>query len=276
MSDKPSSNEQLENIKRAGSEVIADMKSRNLLLPAIVIAVAIVAALIVLPNKSAPVTQDVATQIPVHSTPVSTEKAIEITLITPTAVGEKTPLTSSSNPFEGDKNYSCKTISSGTPKVLQCEVSGMSVRVVCPKDATGEPCTSGSSSGATGGTGSTSGTSTGGSTGGGSIPGVTTPDSPVVYYVYVVKVTLDGKTFNKVEPGTVLPRTGTTIVSFVSVTDSRTRAGFTAAAGSTVTGVSTTSNGLDFVLKKNQSATITDSLGAVHTLKLISISKVKL
>lgn len=274
MSDKPSSNEQLENIKRGASELVEDMRSRNLLLPAIALVVAIVAALIVLPDKSEPTSAPIATPTPVQTQNVSDEKVIEITLITPTSVGEKTPLTSSSNPFIGNGDYTCKTISSGDPKVLECEVSDMQVRVVCPAEATGPPCAPAHGSGASGGGGSTSSSGSGDSSGG-STGSTTIPTTPIKIYVYKVTVTLDGTTYRNVEQGQVLPRTGTTIVTFGGVSEGASRAAFTAATGSTVTGVPVDSSGLKFVLKTNQTATITDPLAEVHKLKLVRISKVE-
>jgi hypothetical protein len=273
MSDKPSNNEQLDNIKRHAGELVDDMRSRNLLLPAIVLVVAIVAALIVLPDKTEPTTQPIATPTPTRATPVAADNVIEITLITPTAIGEKTPLTSSSNPFAGDGDYTCKTISSGDPKVLNCEVSGLQVRVVCPEDSSGPPCSPASDSGGAtgGGTGAAGGDTSGGSTGSSGAP-----TSPVAIYVYKATVTLDGKTYRNLEQGAAIPGgTNGTIVTFDGVNDTATRASFAAAAGSTVTGVPVDSSGLKFILKQNQTATITDSFAEVHRLKLVRLSKVK-
>ncbi len=272
MSDKSSSNEQLENVKRHASELVADMRSRNLLLPAIVLVVAIVAAMIVLPDKSEPTLQSTAQPV-VNTQPASVENPIEITLITPTAVGDGAPLTSSSNPFAGSSDYTCTTVSSGPPRVLECEVSDLKVRVTCPETATGPPCESSSGGGATGGGSSGSSGSAGGGSGSGGSGGNSTP---VVVYVYKATVVYDGKTYKDIEQGDKIPpKSSNALVSLMGVNDTGSRAMFELVEGATVTGVTADETGKTFVLKPGQTATITDEFGDAHKLKLTKISKVK-
>ncbi|MFT4050379.1 MAG: hypothetical protein QM648_11180 [Solirubrobacterales bacterium] len=277
MSDQPNSNDQLNSAKRAVQDVIADMKSRNLLLPAIVLVVALVAAMIVLPKKSEPVDASAPAPIATPTTKASTgPKTIEITLVTPNAIGESGPLTSSRNPFEGDASYTCTVVSSGDPKVLSCQVADLKVRVTCPQDADGEPCgDGGGSSGATGGSGgggSTSSTTTTVTTGGGG-----TGSTPVTIYAYQTNVQLDGKNFKGLEQGESVPSKSDPVATFDGVDEKATRASFMAAAGSTVTGATVDKEtGRSFTMKVGQTVKITESDGTtVHKLKLTKISKVK-
>lgn len=274
MSDKGSSNEQLEAIKRHASELIEDMRMRKLLLPAVVLLAAIVAAIVVLPKKGEPVTAPVAaTPPPAQTAPVKQTEPIEISLIKPSSVGDGPELTSSSNPFLGTGDYTCSTISNGEPKVLSCEISGLKVRVVCPPDAADPPCGKGQSgaSGEAGASGESGGSS--GSTGGGE----TTPKkTPVKTYEYRVSVLFDNKSIKNLRPGDKIPSDSQPYVTFRGVNDSATRAVFRAASGSTVTGVTVDKTGLEFVLSKDKSATITTLTGETHTLKLTGIKKVKL
>lgn len=272
MSDKQSSNEQLETVKRHLGELIDDMRTRKLLLPAGVLLVAIVAAIIMLPNKSEPVVPPTAATPPIQTKQVKQEQAIEISLVKPSAVGSGPELTSSSNPFLGTSSYDCTTISSGTPKVLSCEISGLKVRVTCPADAADPPCAK--PEGSTGGGGSTEDTGSGstGSTGGTSEPKKT----PVKVYEYRVSVLFDNKSIKSVRPNEDIPSPSQPYVIYTGVNDSASRASFKAASGSSVTGVTVDRTGLVFVLKEDQTATITTISGEVHKLKLTAISKVKL
>lgn len=272
MSDKPSSNDRLDSVKRNVSELIADMRSRKLLLPAIVLVVAIVAAMIVLPDKTESTIESTAPPV-VNTKPASVENPIEITLITPTAVGDGAPLASSSNPFAGGGAYSCKTVSSGPPRVLECEVTDLKVRVTCPETATGAPCESSSSGGATGGGSSGSTGSAGGGSGGSGDSGGNS--TPVVVYVYQATVVYDGKTYKNVEQGDKIPSSSQAVVTFMGVNDSGSRALFENAEGVTVTGVTADKSGTSFVLKPGQTATLADGSGDSHKLKLTKISKVK-
>lgn len=276
MSDKQGNNEQLESAKRFVGDLVADMKSRNLLLPAIALFVAIVAAMVVLPKKSSDVAVTPPAAPVVQKPAVEPEKAIQIALITPTAMGEAEPLTSSSNPFLGTSSYSCTTVSSGEPKVLSCEVSDLKVRVVCPPKATDPPCGKKQGAGEAGASGEAGGA--GGSTGGTGGETITTKGNgkdPVIVYVYRVTVQLDGKTYKNLDQGDPVPSKDNVIATFVNVNGSAKRAGFKVPEGSIVTGVTLDETGLAFPLNPGQTAKITDPTGDTHKLKLISISKAR-
>lgn len=289
MSDKPSNSEQIENVKRQAGEIVADMKTRNLLLPAIVLAVAIVAALVILPKKSEPVVDAGPPPQPVPAQPVTTKQAIEISLVTPSAIGDDDVLTSSSNPFIGTDDYSCKTISSGKPRVLECMISDLKVRVTCPIEAEGPPCGAPASSEGGGGTGEAGGDTSGGGdtgqptdqgqTGGTGLPFPTiptTPTTPVVVYEPRATLRLDEKTHKDVKLGTVLPSKTSPVVTLTGVNEKLTEATFKVPRGSTVTGVTVDKTGLVFRMKPGKTiATITAVNAEVHTLRLDSLKKVR-
>lgn len=277
MSDKPSSNEQLDAIKRGAGELVADLRSRGLLLPAVVLLVAIVAAMIVLPSKSEPPAPSAA---PVPSAPTrtvaNTAPTIEITLITPSAIGDSGALDSSRNPFLGRDDYTCKTITNGdenNPRVLECEIGGIQTRVICPLEANEAPCGS-SQSAAGGASGSTGEAPASGGDGTGATTGTGGGDT-VKVFTYEVTVVYDGKTYKNIEVGDPIPSKDKKVVTFAGVNETATRAAFMAESGSTVTGVTVDKTGLQFAMKKGQTATITDPSAESHKLKLTKIAKVE-
>ncbi len=281
MSDKPSSNEQLDAAKRYVSEVVEDMRMRNLLLPAIALLVAIVAAIFVLPNRSEPVVDTAPpTPAPAQTQPVAnqTPEPIEITLVTPTAIGSSGPLDASRNPFMGNSNYDCSTVSSGPPRVLDCQVSDLRVRVFCPISASEPPCGSGTQA-AEGGTGSTGAGGAGGATeqtGGG---GGDDSSDDVKIYVYQATVRLDGKTHRRLDLGDAVPPTGATVVTFERVSTNGKTAYFKLPTGSSARPaggyVIETKDASIIQLTKGRSARITDTAGEVHTLRLESLTRKK-
>lgn len=285
MNEKPSTSEQLETIKRHVQDVVEDMRSRNLLLPAIALIVAIVAALVVLPKKSEPVTEAVAP--PPITQQASEERPIEILLVKPSAVGDDDVLTSSSNPFIGESDYTCKTISSGDPRILSCKIADLTVRVTCPMDADSPPC--GSGEGASGEAGATGETAGGEAPGGGGLPGtqiVETPDpapttpppaqkNPVVVYEYKTNLRYDGRAYNYVPAGTPLPTQKAPVVTLVKVDGKAKQATFKVELGSAVSGPKLDVRNQTFVLKTGRSAKITELSQAVHTLQLVAVKKVR-
>lgn len=273
MSDKPSTNEQLDSAKRYAAEIVEDMRSKNLLLPAIVIVVAIVVAMVLLPNRDTAVL-DATPIAPVPTKPIAnqTPEPMEITLIKPDAIGDNGPLSDSRNPFRGTGSYTCKTVRTGPPKVLDCLTSGLEVRVFCPLDLTEPPCGDPETTAAGEATGSTG-------AGGGSTPETGGGGAPVEITVYRATVRLDGRTYRNLDQGDNVPPSGTTVAKFETVSKDGKTASFRLAEGSTARSGGSytieTKNPLMIELKKGRSATITDAAGKVHTLKLQEIRRTK-
>jgi hypothetical protein len=283
------SSEQLDAVKRQFGDLIAELRARNLLLPAAALLVAIVAAMVVLPKSSDTPVPPLTATAPVSKLP-KIEPVAQISLVEPGDVGSGEPLSASENPFVGETGYVCQTVSKGPPKVLNCEVGGLKVRVSCPPDASDPPCVP-AKSGGTGEAGAAGGptsatTAPGGPTG---IPQL--PELPVgggggggdngsdtggdtKGTSYVVTVSLDGKTTKDVVAGDELPKGSAPLVVYAGTNDSHNKAGFVASDGVVVSGVPTDTNFGSFLLKKGQSATLTDAKGIAHKLTLKSISKV--
>lgn len=231
--------------------------------------------MVVLPKKSSDVAISPPTAPVVQKPAVEPAKAIQIALITPTAMGEAEPLTSSSNPFIGSSGYNCTTVSSGEPKILSCEVSDLKVRVVCPPKATDPPCGKPSSGAGAGASGSAGGGASE-STGTPAMPSLPTGGKdPVVVYVFRVNVEYDGKTYKNVDQGDPIPSKESPVAIFNGINDKASRASFKVQQGSIVTGATLDKSGLIFALNKGQTAKITDPSGDTHKLKLLQISKAR-
>jgi hypothetical protein len=151
------------------------------------------------------------------------------------------------------------------------------VRVICPVGEGSGICAS-AAGGATGGTGSGGGGASGGTGGSdGSTGGTGTPKKEKAAppsYVYVVKVTLDGKTYKQVVSGDGLPNNSDPLVIYAGDSGGK-KAIFLPGDGIGVSGVTADPDLGSFELAKGESATLTDTAGATHKLTLKSISKVK-
>lgn len=277
MSDSPEKkNDQLADLKRRGSEIVDDLRARKLLLPVIVLAVAIAAAVVVLPQKSsdvAPPSTSPSASIP--QGPTGADNVANVALIDLGELPSGQPLADSVNPFKQGGGYDCTTVSN-SPKVLECVVGGLKLQVQCIGGQAKEPpCTpeksSGGASGSTGSAGGGSGStqSTGGTD--------TTPTTPTIPNTpsYTINVQFDGRSQSKLKPGAGIPSSGNPTVVFRDVMSDGKAARFQVPEGSIVTGVTVDASGLNFALEKNDTATITDRSGNVHKLKLTSITKVK-
>ncbi len=278
----------MDQIRRAVGDVIADLHARRLAIPAGVMLVAIIAAVFVLPKSSSPPPPQPVT------TPVADGEAIErpaqvsLKLVGVSSLEDDVALTDSSNPFYGTDAAKCSQINSGEPKKFSCMIGDLLVRVTCPPagpevEAAGICATK--SSGASGSTGASAETgapmgtetpSSGGDTGGGNGGGQSEPQqNPTeTESFYVIQATIDDTTFSNVEAGAPLPDTKTILVTYAGTNSKNTKAIFIAGDGVSVAGVPVDESLGTFELEKGKSATLTDPSGVTHSLKLDKISKV--
>jgi hypothetical protein len=272
MSDRDM-NKQFDAIKREVTNTLADMHARKLAIPAGALLLAIVAAMVMLPKGSTPVTPPPVAAAPplTKTTPVA-----QISLVPATTIDGDAPLTTSSDPFSGSGGYDCKKIGSN-PDTYNCKVADLMLRVVCTAEANSAPCAP--TEGSTGSTGATSGGDSGTSGGsGGSTEstggnGKSKSKSKSSSY-YVVDVSIDGSTKKDVVAGDTLPKSSDPLVVYAGTNDAHTKGIFIAGDGVTVTGVVVDQTFGSFALKKGQTATLTDATGAAHKITLKSIDKV--
>lgn len=266
-------NKQFDALKRRFTDLVADLHARKLAIPAAALLAAIVAAVVLLPKSpAAPPAPPQAATPPVVDKKL--QQVAQISMIKPTPMGDDIPLASSSDPFTGSTGYDCQTVSSD-PKTVDCDVSGITIRVICGKEDSSPACTTGSGGGSSGSAGAGSGS---GSTGdsGTSDGGTGTPSQPTesetVYYALVARIKLDGKEYKDVFPETVLPRSSSPLVAYLNANLKDKVATFIAAEGVSMTGVAIDPIFGAFVLEVGQSATLTDSDGKNHKITLSKIS----
>lgn len=274
-----SGNMNLDQIRRAASDLVAELHARKLAIPAAVLLVAIVAAAIVLPKSATPTPPEPVTSA---STPETIEQPAQVSLklVGVTPLDNDIPLANSSDPFVGKDSADCTRVGSGEPKQFDCRIGDLVVRVMCPVTTEGDPgvgicaeksgSTSATGSSGGGGGGSESGSTESTGDGGSGEKKKSTPKSSY----YVANVEIDGKTFTNVVAGDPLPNTTNTLVTYAGTNDSNTRGIFLAGDKVTVTGVAVDDELGSFELAKGKSATLTDETGAVHTMTLKSLKKV--
>lgn len=274
-----SGNMNMDQIRRAASDLVAELHARKLAIPAAVLLVAIVAAAIVLPKSITPPPPEPVTSA---ATPEVIEQPAQVSLklVGVTPLDNDIPLANSSDPFVGTDSADCTRVGSGEPKQFDCRIGDLVVRVMCPPTEEGDPgvgicaeksgSTSATGSSGGGGSGSESGSTEKTGDGGSGEKKKSTPKSSY----YVATVELDGKTFSNVVAGDPLPNTTNTLVTYAGTNDSNTRGIFLAGDKVTVTGVAVDDELGSFELAKGKSATLTDETGAVHTMTLKSLKKV--
>ncbi|MBJ7457868.1 MAG: hypothetical protein JHD02_01640 [Thermoleophilaceae bacterium] len=274
-------NKQIDALKRGAMDVARDMHARKLAIPAAALLVAIVAAVMVLPKASTPTPPPPTADLPAPEQKVV--RVAQVSLIEGSSLGEEVPLANSEDPFAGSGDgYDCTRVGSSEPKVYDCKVADLKVRIICTAEAGSGPCSetegaTGSASGSTDKTGesggSTSGTGeSGGGKSGGGDSGGNSGGSKTVYYT--VTVSLDGTTKKNVVAGDELPESDGALVVYAGTNDAHDKAVFIASDGVVPSGVPVDATFGSFTLKKGETATLTDVNGAEHKLTLKSISKV--
>lgn len=278
-----SNNQNMDQIRRVASDMVAELHARKLAIPAAVLLVATIAAAIVLPKSSTPPPPEPVVNGGAQIEQIEQPAQVSLKLIGVTPLTNDIPLTNSSDPFAGKSNSDCTRVGSGEPKQFDCKIGDLMVRVMCPAKGDGDTGSGicASKSGATAETGGGSTEKTGGSDGGMTAPtgdgksgtGDKKKSTPKVSY-YVAGVTLDGKSFSNVVAGDPLPSTGNPLATYAGTNDSNNRGIFIAGDKVTVTGVPLDEELGSFELAKGDSATLTDADGVVHTLTLKSLKKV--
>lgn len=270
-------NQQLDMIKRQFMDLVNELHARKLAIPAGLLLVGIVGAMILLPKGSTPPpppsSADAGIEVPEQV------RVAQVSVVEDSKVDDDETLAGSENPFMGKDSANCTTKQSGDPKILECRIGDLLVSVVCPPDTESGKC--GKDAKAGGGASSSTGKSEGGGTtgstggtGGGSDKksGGNKDDSRVTYYV--VTVTLDGRTYSNVLAGDALPNERNATVIFAGTTSSNKKAIFLAGDGVAVSGTPSDEELGTFELAKGKSATLTDAAGVEHKLTLKKITKV--
>lgn len=273
-------NKQFDAFKRQASDLVRELHARKLAIPAAALLLAIVAAIVLLPKAATPPAAPSTATAPVVQPKVA--RVAQVSLIEPASLDDDIPLANSEDPFLGTSGYKCSKVSSN-PKTYDCIVADLKVRIICTGEGQGAPCTGGEGGATGGGGGASSSTgsgdssggstdSTGGSGGGGDSGGGDSGRTKSTYYV--VDVSIDGTTKKDVVAGDELPKSSAPLAVYAGTNDAHTKGVFIAADGVVVTGVPVDQTFGSFVLKKGETATLTDANGAEHKMTLKSISKV--
>ncbi|MGK2879121.1 MAG: hypothetical protein ACSLFF_11205 [Solirubrobacterales bacterium] len=262
-------------LKRRADDIVQDMKARNLLLPAGLMLVAIVAALIVLPKSASPPPPASGLTSAAQTQTIKGSEIAKLRMISQTTIDSTVVLDSPTDPFDGNEPYECTQIGSGSPKTFRCVSGDLELTVQCPEsDETTEGiCKGDGASAPTGGASAPTGGSNGSTapTGGGNTPA---EEKPASSSDYVISVSVDGKTMTKVIVGDELPSSKEPLAVYGGTNAKHEEALFIASDGVTVTGVKVDATSGGFSLRKGQTATLTDVNGAQHKMTLKSISKV--
>lgn len=229
----------MDDMRASLEGIFRDLNDRNLAIPAGILAVLIVAAIVLLPKNPAP--PPAQTVAPAHNgNTVKRATVAQITLSDSLSLKDQHmrsayPL----NPFDPLNLY---------------KLAG--------------------SASATGASGSTGGTEpTGGTT-----PMPTDPGDPGDGDLgedptYIVDVTFDGKTYSNLEAGESIPDDGTAIAYYAGASTSGKQADFLVADGITVQGATFDENTGIFTVEEGDNVVLTDDVGNLHTFKLKDISK---
>jgi hypothetical protein len=270
------SGQSFDQLKRAFLDLVGELHSRKLAIPAGAVLVAILAAVFMLPKSPAPPAPVAATPVAnQHKNEVDAEAVVSLKLVGVSNLDNDTPIAHSSDPFHGEAGTKCVRIGSTTPKRFACRVGDQLMLFRCLPDTEVGICSS-TGGGASGATGATPGSDTGGgstpSTGGGD----TTPKkkAKAKSSYYEISVSIDGRIYSHVVAGDSLPNESNTLAVYAGVTSSAKKAIFISGDGVTVTGAVVDEDLGNFELSKGQTVTITDKLAAQHSLTLKSITKV--
>ena len=267
-------------IKRQFLDLVNELHARKLAIPAGLLLVGIVGAMILLPKGSTPPPPPVAADAGIEQP--EEVRVAQVSVVEGSKVDDEFTPAGSENPFVAHDSSNCTTKQKSSPKILECRIGDLVVSVVCPSNADAGNCgksaaagaEGGGSSGATGkgtegGGGSTEST---GGTGDGKKDSDKKESSRTTYYV--VTLTLDGRTYTNVLAGESLPNERNALAIFAGTNDSNKKAIFLAGDGVAISGVASDEELGTFELAKGKSATLTDAQGVEHKLTLKKITKV--
>lgn len=268
--------QQFDMLKRQFLDLVNELHARKLAIPAGLLVVGIIGALVLLPQGATPPPPPSAVDAGIEKP--EEVRVAQVSVVEDSKVDDDETLAGSSNPFMGQDSADCTVKQKGNPKILECRIGDLLVSVVCPPGATSGKCGNNpeSSEGASGSTGKSEGgggaTGSTGGTGGEKESGGDKEKSRTTYYV--VTLTLDGRTYTNVIAGDELPNARNPITVFAGTNDSNKKAIFLAGDGVTVSGVASDEELGTFELGKGKSANLTDSAGVEHKLTLKKITKV--
>lgn len=251
----------MDDAKKAVTDFVNDLHSRNLAIPAGILILLIVGAMILLPKDSAPapVAETTAPAQPAQQK-VTRAAVAQLTLANGKAIDEARLLQTfgSVDPFSPKgASFDCQIEYVLGVRVVTCKVGNVKVVTDVVDD------------GPSGGTGPLDN--------GLPVPpndespdnGDDLGDEPV----YVVDVTLDGKTYKDLEAGDSLPESGIPVVFYTGVSSSGKSAMFLVPEGTSVQGASFDADLGVFTVQEGDSVVLTDEAGKVYQFKLKDIAK---
>lgn len=260
----------LEKLKRQAGDLLSDLHARNLAIPAGILLVLIVAAMLVLPKSPTP-------PPPVQTAPTANDrkqqpqvaKAANISLVSATPLSSS-PLTfGTNNPFAVKAGVNCRVVKASKPRVFECLIGSTLVTYRCLKSDSSGLC---AIEGSTGGGGGSSGST--GDSGGSAPPGDGGGGSEETSTYYVVDVTYDGEKFKSMEAGEQLPDKGTALVFYAGPNSSGKKAIFVLGDGVSVQGATADPDLGSFEMSAGDEVVLTATDESIHTLKLSKITKV--
>lgn len=269
---------ELEKFKRQASDLIADLHSRNLAIPAGILLVLIVGAILVLPKSSVPPpAQTAPTATKAQGDELKPAQVANLKLVDATPLKTRMMTFGTENPFALSTDVRCREIKGKKPKAFVCVIGDTLVWYQCMASDDDEICSETGASGSTGSSGSGGGgggtDATGSPDGGGNPNGDTTPKQKKSTY-YVVDVELDGKTVKSVEAGDALPTSGSSLVFYAGPTSSNKKAIFVLADGISVQGADADPDLGTFELSAGDEVVLTTAEGESHQLQLRKLRKV--
>lgn len=257
----------MDDLRKAANNVYRDLQARNLLIPAGILLLLIVLAVVALPKSPAGAPAASMTA-PAHNADTTSQRAAVAAI---TVSGNETLSGKQLVSFDSIDPFSPK---SADAKCYVGKVNGVKA-VICMVDGQATVAACEGASCATGGTT----TSTGGTTPEGTMP----PDDgngndegsdeiggePI----YVVDVTLDGKTYKNLEAGDGIPTSGAPTMFYAGASTSGKSAQFLVADGISVQGAEFDAELGVFSAQEGDAVVLTDETGKVFQFKLKDISK---
>ncbi len=253
----------MNDLRDGANRIFRDLHARNLAIPAGILLLLIVLAIVALPKSASPVSSVTAAP---HQTAQATQRAavaaITVNANTPLG-GERLVTFGAIDPFSPKgAGAKCKVSSFDGVKVVTCTANGMTSVLACEGPSCG-----------TGGTGSAGGTGESGPVdtpppdngNGGNPLGEET--------VYVVDVTLDGKTYKNLEAGDGIPTTGVPTMFYAGASTSGKSAQFLVVEGLSVQGAEFDADLGLFTAQEGDTVVLTDEAGTVYQFKLKDIAK---
>lgn len=259
---------EVDKLKRQTSDLVADLHARKLAIPAGILLVAIVAAMMLLPKSPAPPPPVQTAPVAKADAQVKTAQVANLKLVSATPLTTDPVTFGSENPFAVSSDVDCRVTKTSKPREIECVIGSTVAVFKCLSSDDIEICTG---EGATGSSGGTGGGSTG-SSGGGTSPDGSKPKSKSTYYV--VDFEFDGDTSKSVEAGEVLPSSGTPVAYYAGPNSSGKKAIFVLADGISIQGAEADADLGTFELEPGDEVVLTSADGVIHQLRLSKIRKV--